>query len=87
MTDDTFSHRPLPYEVVLRVVVDEDGSPQPTINWNGYAYSVMEAMMQAMMEAGRTSVSEGKYNVVSIRPDVGKFMEDLARELSRAGKG
>lgn len=67
-------HRPLPYYVRLRLAKSEDETP--TLHeWRGTAYSLFEAMLQAMMVAtGKTDPEQQSLKVEAIEPDVAAYL-------------
>jgi hypothetical protein len=73
---DTWAHAPLPYVVVLRVAATEDEEPV-TSTHRLRAYSVIEALLQASMQA-TGHYAEGKVTVESIAPDVEAYWRDVA---------
>ena len=71
---DALSHRPLPYYVRLRCVIDEDRPAEILEFREMWAYSVTEALMQAILEAGGETPSaigkDKRITLESIRPDL-----------------
>lgn len=82
---DIHMHAPLPYRVVLRASVSDDSAPE-RFEKRVVAYSLMEAMMQAIMEATGAAPETGKYQVESIAPDVPAWREMTAEALRQAVK-
>lgn len=77
-------HPPLPYMARVRVVADDDSVPQVR-EVHVVAYSVIEAAMQAITEVGGTSVlSDEKYRVESIGPDLAAYARLFGNVLSSA---
>lgn len=79
---DLNTHTPLPYVVRLKLVLDQDTPPQ-SADWNGWAYSLMEAILQALMEASGKS-SGVTYTVEYVRPDLPVFFLALASRVTEA---
>ena len=69
---DAFTHGPLPYIIRLRVSIDDDAPPQIR-EFHITAYSVIEAVFQAIFEAGGTELNDAKTMVDSVRPDEPAF--------------
>ena len=71
---DALSHRPLPYYVRLRCVIDEDRPAEILEFREMWAYSVTEALMQAILECGGEAYAPGALNkritLEMIRPDL-----------------
>ena len=71
---DGLAHRPMPYYVRLRCVVDEDRPAEVREFKAMWAYSVTEALMQAILEAGGETPSaigkDKRITLESIRPDL-----------------
>jgi hypothetical protein len=65
-------HEPLPYIVRVRSTLTDDASPT-TREFNVIAYSVMEAYMQAVIEAGGIGLDDMKHKVESVWPSVAHF--------------
>lgn len=79
---DPWTHAPLPYRVVLRAAITQDGRPQ-RIERKVLAYSVAEAMIQAVMETTGEApgLAEAKYEVEAIQPDLAAFYELMGERL------
>jgi len=82
---DPFIHEPLPYVVKLRTTISDD-APPATLEFKVVAYSVWEALSQALMEAGATSPDGSKHTVESIGPNVAAWWA-LKRMNRRAEEG
>ena len=74
MSDETdHAHAPLPYVVVLRAAVSEDG-PVERFEQHVVAYSIYEAMWAAIVEATGSAVIERKRcTIESVRPDMAAY--------------
>ncbi len=80
---DSFTHHaPMPYTVVLRGTLGDDLPPTESVH-KLVAYSVYEALLQAMMEASGSSPESCTYKVVSIGPDIGGYVK-LINEVMKA---
>lgn len=76
------THRPLPYVVRIRVALDEDRQGD-VVTWNGYAYSLMEAMLQAcFVVCGEASPA--KVSVEHVGPDMVEYLRMVVKELHDA---
>lgn len=73
-SNDAFCHAPLPYTVTLRVSLDAD-SPPTVIEKDVTAYSLIEAVLTAQMEATGMLPKDAKTVIEKITPNVGKWME------------
>lgn len=78
-----FTHAPLPYIVRIRVVVDDDATPESR-EFKLTAYSVLEAMMQALYQAGGTAIDGVNYKVEDIRPDIAEYYRMIATATADA---
>lgn len=79
---DIFTHEPLPYVVRLRETLAGDDDAVPQIREERVtAYSVMEAMLQAIFLAGGTGVEDSRYRVESIGLDLPAYIA-LVRETA-----
>lgn len=67
------AHIPLPYVVQLRGQLDDD-SPPFTRVYRGQAYSLFEAVLQAIFEAGGAGLEDIRFNVESVGPDMNEYM-------------
>lgn len=82
-----WTHEPLPYVVVLRMVVDED-RPGESRECHVVAYSLLEAAMQAIYELdGKASPDGTKYKVERIGPDASAYFAALVANPRSATKG
>lgn len=79
------NHEPLPYVVTLRVMLHDDG-PAQRVEWRGYAYSVTEAMLQAMFEhVGLVGANDEHIKVERITPDLTEYVAYVTRtEIEKA---
>ena len=84
---DSLVHAPLPYLVRVRVVVDDDRPPEMrTIALT--AYSMLEAMLQASLEAGGSGANDPRVTVEQIMPDLVAYQRLIeARLKAVAAKG
>lgn len=78
--NDVFIHRPLPYIVVLRGAVSDDHPPS-RIERRVVAYSVFEAMMQALLEAAGVAPDSTKWQVDSIGPDLPAYLMQALEQV------
>lgn len=79
---DAHLHAPLPYRVVLRVVIDQDKPPQ-RIEAHVTAYSLYEAMYSAILsELGR--IENVDCEIEEIGPDVPAFAVLMAARVMEA---
>lgn len=69
---DTFTHPPLPYVVTLRTAADDD-SPARTVDYHLMAYGVMEAILQAIFQAGGSGLEGEKHKVEKVEPDMKEY--------------
>lgn len=75
-TGSALIHEPLPYIVRLRVAVDEDSAPTVKV-FRVTAYSIVEAMAQAMISAEATTVDLGahvQFRVEDVVPDISRYL-------------
>lgn len=79
---DILTHAPLPYIVKARVVVSED-APAESREVRLFAYSVLEAMMQASQELGG-GFDDARVKVERIEPDVEGYLQ-MVGKLHAAG--
>lgn len=75
-----FVHEPLPYTVRLREMLSEDSIPS-TREFNIVAYSVFEAWIQAVAEAGGTGIEDAKYKLEHIGPNVPHYVAMTTAKL------
>jgi hypothetical protein len=73
---DMFCHGPMPYVVEMRLTLTDDEAPRSE-TWRGYAYSLLEAMLQASMAVGGKGVSDERVKVIFIGPDLVTYVTDL----------
>lgn len=76
---DLLIHMPMPYIVKLRVSGGDDTTAR-TIEWKGYAYSLMEAQSSALaMVSAAPLPSEELRNIKTedIGPDLPQYAEDF----------
>ena len=74
------THAPLPYVVRLRFAEDEDKGAVP-YEWRGAAYSLMEAVTQALFEAsGSMDVKAESVRIEKVGPDIEGYA-DIIREM------
>lgn len=69
MSDKDYAHEPLPYVVRVRTTLGEDSVPDVQER-HVTAYSLYEAMFQAVVEATGTAPDAAKYVVEHIGPDL-----------------
>ena len=82
MSADSQQHSPMPYVVKLRVALSDDAAPE-VVEWRGYAYSVIEAVMQAMLEhGGKTGGNDERMKVESIMPDIPEYLAFITRAIA-----
>lgn len=84
--ESMFTHEPLPYVVRLRETMGDDTMPV-SHEERLVAYSVYEAMMQAIFQAGGHAPSETRFTIESIEPDVPAYYAMLAARVVAAVKG
>lgn len=77
------THAPLPYVVRVRLVRDDDAAPEVR-EIRLTAYSVLEAMLQATIEAGGSTFDDSKVKVEHITPDVPAFVAAAVRRALAA---
>jgi len=77
---DPFTHEPLPYVVRLRVVLSQDSIPEIR-EYKIVAYSIMEAMLSALFQAGGTEIDGVKYAVEDIQPDIPEYFSMIIKRL------
>ena len=75
--NSSFDHKPLPYIIYLKIVASEDLPPE-TRPFRITAYSVYEAMLQAILSTGNDPEQifggeSKKVNVVSLGPDIERY--------------
>lgn len=73
-------HEPLPYTVRLREMLTEDSAPAVK-EYKVIAYSVFEAGVQAIMQAGGVGIDDMKFKLEHITPDVPHYTALLAAQL------
>ena len=77
---DAWTHDPFPYIVRLRITLDDDAAPE-TVERQVTAYSVFEAVVQAVMEAtGGSAFDDSKIQVESISPDLPAYAQLLVSQ-------
>jgi hypothetical protein len=82
-------HHPLPYIVSLKETSDDD---QPAQRWEKrvVAYSIVEAVAQAMVEVGgmmpHDEMSKAKFQVENVQPDVAEYWRLLTIQQIEARK-
>ena len=84
------THPPLPYLVTIRSVTDDDSAPR-VMTYKVVAYSILEAIIAATVEAGGSGiVDKDKHQVLYVHPDLetygkmfGKVMSDIMAVLSQ----
>lgn len=76
----TGTHAPLPYEVTLRVVVDQD-RPPTTVVREVLAYSVTEAIFSAAMEVAGEVPASADLTVERVRPNLRRWLDMLGKGL------
>ena len=84
--NDMMTHEPLPYLVRVRQVTDEDSPPvvsEHTIT----AYSLLEAMLQATINAGGSGLDDSKIKVESVEPDLAAWAKLAAERAVKAMLG
>ena len=73
---DMFVHHPLPYIVKLHVSLGDDTVPHER-TWEGYAYSILEAVFQATTSVGGSGFGDERIKVVDMAPDLLAYVRDL----------
>lgn len=82
---DLWTHAPLPYIVYLRETLANNDDTVPTFREERViGYSIMEALLSAVMQAGGTSMDDSRFRVERIGPDLPAFYALIA---NGSGKG
>lgn len=76
-------HEPLPYIITVRSTVSDDAAPVEQ-DYPETAYSIFEAILQAVSEAGGTGLDDVKHKAVRIRPDTLHFKALLMSTMANA---
>lgn len=79
MSEAIWSHRPLPYIVRVRVTLTDDSVPT-VCEERVVAYSIMEAIVQAVARTGWMGVDDTRYRVEDIAPDLVAYTAILIAE-------
>lgn len=79
---DSWTHAPLPYKVVLRMVLDMD-RPAERVEVGVVAYSMMEAVLAAIYK--QCGTAEASYRVESVEPDLAAYVARKLAEAAHAG--
>jgi hypothetical protein len=84
MSDDSFTHEPLPYVITLRSTLDDD-APPTVREFKVTAYSLFEAVIQATVEAGGSGLADEKHKAERIAPDLDAYWKVKAwrEEMAR----
>ena len=85
-----WQHMPLPYVVRVRATLSDD-APPVTAEYHLWAYSVMEAGIEASYEACG-AIDQARVVVEHIEPDLSAYLAavqqyELAKEMLRARRG
>lgn len=79
---DEWTHEPLPYRVVLRAALKSDDAPT-RFEKRVVAYSVVEAIFQALIETTGNAPGDAKYDVEVVEPDMMAYLGSAVRVIYR----
>ncbi len=84
--DSIFIHEPLPYVVRVRSVLSEDEPPEVR-TFRMFAYSVLEAVIQATFMAGGNGLEDARHRIEAIEPDLAEYIRFVTARALEAAKG